>query len=366
MKVNCQRSQLLEGIQKVQSVVATRSSLPVLSNMLVETERDGLKLTASDLEMGIRCEVSAEVMEPGGIALPAKRLGDIIRELPEDTVQITVKKEELTVIKCRKATFRIAGIRREDFPKLPALEGDKGFDIEQGKLREVLRRTSFSISRDETRYVLNGVYVILEKGTVTVVATDGRRLAKITKEVKAPAGLKQEMILPGKAVAELARLLGEGDEMVHVHTGENEVAFKLDSVLLISRLVEGRFPKYDQVIPKASGRRVSVDREEFLAAARRVALLTSERSNSVKLEVSQKGLVLSAATPEVGEAREELDAGYDGEPVNIAFNPSYIIDFLRTESAGEIVMEITDAMSPGVLKPVGDDSYLYVVMPIKL
>ncbi len=366
MKLSCQRLQLLSGIQTVQSVVATRSSLPVLGNILLETEKDGLRLTASDLEMGIRCDVSAEVMEPGGVALPAKRLGDIVRELPEDIVKITVRKDEATAIKCRKAAFKIAGLARDEFPRLPTLEEDAGFEIEQGKLKELIHRTVFAISRDETRYVLNGLYLLVEKGTLTVVATDGRRLAKITKELKGVGKMQREVILPGKAVTELGRILGGGEEPVRVMMGQNEVAFNLGRVLLISRVVEGKFPKYDQVIPKKSGRKVSADREELLGAMKRVALLTSERSNSVKLDVSPKGLVLSASTPEVGEATEEIDAGYEGEPVSVAFNPSYLLDFLRSEQAGEVVLEITDAMSPGVMKSVGDDSYLYVVMPIKL
>lgn len=365
MRISCSKTELVKGIQAVQGAISTKTTLPILSNLLLETQEAELHLAATNLEVGIECRVPAKIMEPGGVTVPARKLGEIVRELPEAEVNITTK-NNLVTVNCQKSVFKISGLSKEDFPQIPQLEKENSFTFKQEFLKEMLKRTSFAVSHEETTYTLNGLLFSISENELKLVATDGRRLAHIQKKIEMPKTIKREVIIPTKATNELSHLLGMGD--LRIFLTENQIAFHLDrqGVKLISRLIEGRFPDYAKVIPGKAKEKINLLREPFLSTLKRTAILTSEKSNSVRLDISRDRMMLRAITPEVGEAKEELDINYQGGDFSIAFNPDYMLDFLKNEDSEEICLELTDSLSPGLMRPLSEEKYLYVIMPMKL
>ncbi len=366
MKMLCQKPELLEGIQTVQNIVSQRATLPILSHILMEAEKGRLQLSATDLEVGIRCSVEADVQEEGSITVPGRTISDIVRELPKDKIEILTEKGSAIKINCGKSSFKIMGLPKEEFPKLPESGGKEAFSVPQKMIKQLIKKTSFAVSRDETRYALGGILFQVKKGEITAVATDGRRLAKLIRKRTGDGKVEKEMILPAKAVNEINRIMGDVEDEVKISIGKNELTFEFNEIIFMARFVKGKFPEYENVIPKTHNVRLSLGREEFLSAIRRVSLLASEKSNSVRLNLYPKKIVLTASTPELGEASEEMEVSYEGEEESLAFNPSYLMDFLRNETCGEIYFDMVNPVSPAILRPKDDKDYLYVVMPIKV
>ena len=363
MKFKVGKAAFLEGLQIVHNVVSVRTTLPILSNVLLRAEEDGLCLTTTDLDVGVRCRLQADVGRAGATTLPARRLASIVRELPDANIEISVDDKDVATVKCGSSFFKIIGLSEEEFPPLSTLEGEQNYTIDQGLFREMLRKTSYASSDDETRYVLNGVFLSFKGGKLTMVATDGRRLALVENEIEFPKESEMDMILPTKAVNELAHTLGdEGD--VRIHAKENQVIFEYNDVLLASKLVEGTYPNYRQVIPAQREERITLERESLLVALRRVSLLTTDKSNATKLTFGANKLVLSANTPDVGEARETLPIKYSGKEISVAFNPEYMMDPLKNLTCDEVYAELIDELSPGVIKC--DIPFLYVLMPMRV
>jgi len=362
MKIEAAKNVLLNGIQKVQNVISTRATLPILSNILMEAQQGQLKLTATDLDIGISCVVPVDVKEPGTITIPAKRFGDIIKELPDDSVSIETKKNNLIIIETKSCQFKIMGLPYEDFPKLPEFKEGGVIKLEQATLKEMLALTSFAVSLDETRYILNGILFKINPTSLTFVATDGKRLAVIEKTVKHNTEKDLRMIVPLKTIQELNRNLQEEGELSML-LGNNQVLFDLGGAVIISRLIEGEFPDYQQVVPPASENKINVGREQFLLAVRRAALLSTPDYQAVKLEVFKNKLVVSKSTPDIGESREEVTMEYQGKELAIGFNPTYLIDVLKNLQEEKIEFELTDTEKPGVIRI---DGYVYIVLPMRL
>jgi len=362
MKFKTQKNNLLTGIQTVQNVVTTKAVLPILSNILIETQENNLRLTATDLDIGITCVIPVDIEEPGAITIPAKRFSDIIKELPSDEVVITTKKNNLVLIETESCQFRIIGIAREEFPKLPEFKDKEAVKLEQLSLKQMLSLTSFAVSLDESRYVLNGILFKISQNNLDLVATDGRRLAVITKKLKQDVGKEIQMIVPIKAIQELGRSLKEEGELMLI-LGNNQALFELNDVVIISRLIEGEFPDYHQVIPPVSENKIRVNREQFLLAVRRAALLSTPDYQAVKLEVFKNKLVVSKSTPDIGESREEVPMEYQGREIAIGFNPTYLIDALKNLNLETVELELTDSEKPGVIRT---DGYIYIVLPMRL
>lgn len=363
MKITCPKERLQEAISQVQGAVSPKTTLPILSNVLLEAEGQTLTLTTTDLDIGIQYTIPVELSEPGSITLPAKRLFGIIRELPLGNVSLSVDSTNVAVITCGNAHFKIVGLSTEEFPKLPEFPESKVLNLPQVLLGEMINKTSYAISHDESRYVLNGLYLLLKSNKATMVATDGRRLAFIEKRIDLPKGAEVETIIPAKAVSELVKLLGEGTS-VEIVLAKNQIAFKIPNCMLVSRLIEGRFPNYKQVIPDGLEQKISLNREELLSAVKRSALVTSDRSNSIKLNFMPKQLVISANTPDVGESRESLIISYEGKELDIAFNPNFVMDVLRNIDTEEVLLEVTDGANPGIIRT--GQEFLYVLMPMRL
>ena len=363
MKFSVSKEKLLAGLQTVQNVVSTRTTLPILSNVLLRAADGKVHLTTTDLDVGVSGAFDAQIDKPGATTLPARRLANIVRELPAAEVEIDIDSKNVASIRCGQSFFKILGLPEEEFPPLPKFEDAKTFTIPQQALRDALKKTSYAISTDETRYVLNGILFSFKENKLTMVATDGRRLALVDLEVEFPRSQEVEIIVPTKCVTELGRLLGdEGDAKMSV--GENQVAFEIGGTLLVSKLIEGNYPNYRQVIPGEAKERITLEREMFLNAVHRVSLLSSEKSNSVKLVFTKNNIEIAANTPDVGEARESLAVAYKGRDFSIAFNPEFLQAPLRALPNDEIFLDLIDEMSPGVIKI--QSPFLYVLMPMRI
>ncbi len=367
MKITITKDQIITGLQSVQNVVSTRTTLPILSNVLLHADKGRVEFTATDLDVTVACSVEAKVEKSGSTTVPVKKLFGIVRELNGE-IEIETDEKNVTSIRSGGSFFKIHGLAADEFPPLPKFKDDKKVSLTQETIRSMLKKTSFAVSTDESRYVLNGIFISLKEGKMTFVATDGRRLALVDEEVELSEHSTGEFIVPAKAVNELTRLLQATGE-VELKFGENQASFALKnengfSVLLITKLIEGNYPNYKQVIPGEAKERIPLGREELLAALRRAEIMTSEKANSVKMSFGKNTLAITANSPEVGEARETLAVNYKGKEMAIAFNPRYLIDPLAALSEDEVFIELIDELSPGVLKINGP--FLYVVMPMRL
>jgi DNA polymerase-3 subunit beta len=363
MKFSATKEKILEGLQQVQNVVSTRTTLPILSNVLLQAKEGTVNLTTTDLDVGVRGGFEANVDKAGATTLPARRLFTIIRELPSSEISVDVDGKNAASIRSGQSFFKILGLPEEEFPPLPKFENAKVVTMRQKDLRDGLRKTAYAISTDETRYVLNGVLFSFKENKLTLVATDGRRLAMVDIELEFPRSHEADIIVPTKAVTELQRLLtDDGDVKISVGTGQ--IAFDLNNTLLVSKLIEGNYPNYKQVIPAEAKERVTLERETFLNSLRRVSLLASDKSNSIKLNFSKNNIEITANTPEVGEARESLPVVYKGRDFSIAFNPEFLMAPLRNLAEDEIFFDLIDEMSPGVVKI--QTPFLYVLMPMRV
>jgi DNA polymerase-3 subunit beta len=363
VKLKVTKEAILDGLQRVQNIVSTRTTLPILSNVLIQASDGGLKLTTTDLDVGVRCRVEAEVTKEGSTTLPARKLFSILKEVPAAEIEIEVDDRNAASIRCGSSFYKIMGLPEEEFPRFPESGAGKALKIEQTVLRDMLKKTAYAVSNDETRYVLNGVFMGLKGDKITVVATDGRRLALMEHDIEIPKGAEAELILPTKAVNELERLLADKGD-VKLSIGENQIVFELDGTTLASKLIEGTYPNFRQVIPTETKERIPLERELLLAALHRASILASEKSQSVKLNFAKNTLTITATTPEVGEAKETLSINYKGKEITIAFNPQYMMDPLRNLDADEVFVELTDELSPGVIKV--NAPFLYVLMPMRL
>jgi DNA polymerase-3 subunit beta len=363
MKLKVTKLNLVNGLQIVQNVVGVRSTLPILSNVLLTADKSGLSLTTTDLDVTIRCAVEAEVVKTGASTLPARRLASIVRELPDSTIEIDVDDKDVATVECNSSFFRILGLSEDEFPPIPKAEGKYSYRIDQGVFREMLRKTAYAVSTDETRHVLNGVLLSFKAGKVTVVATDGRRLALVEHEMEFPKDSEVDMILPTKTVSELLHVLGDEGEM-RITGKETQILFEFGGIFVASKLIEGTYPNYRQVIPAQCDERITVERESLLTALHRVSLVTSERSNAMKMTFSRNKLVITMTSPDVGEARETLPIKYTGKEIAVAFNPDFMMDPLKNLSNDEVFVEITDELSPGVIKC--DIPFIYVLMPMRV
>lgn len=368
MKLAISKEQMIQGLQAVQNIVSTRTTLPVLSNVLLKAEGKRLDFTATDLDVTISSSVEATVEKPGAVTLPAKKLLGIVKELPTPQIELEVDEKNTCRINAGASYYKINGLAAEEFPPLPKFAENRKITLPQDKLKSLLRKTSFAISTDESRFVLNGIFMSLKDHKVTLVATDGRRLALAEEEVDIPSNSQGECIVPSKAINELNRLLGTKND-VEIKFTDNQAAFSLaadngHSTLIISKLIDGNYPNYRQVIPGEAKERIAIVREELLQALRRAEIMTSEKSNSVKLNFGKNKLEITANTPEVGEARESIAINYKGNEMAIAFNPTYMMDPLRNLDNDEIYIELIDELSPGVMKINGP--FLYVLMPMRM
>ncbi|MBM4143413.1 MAG: DNA polymerase III subunit beta [Lentisphaerae bacterium] len=363
MKFKIAKNVLFAALQRVQNVVAARTTLPILSNVLLNAEKGRISLCTTDLEVSVKCSAEASVQKQGATTLPARRLASIVRELPDKPIAIEVDDKNIATLECNSSYFKIIGMSEDEFPPMSMPEGQYTYALDQGRLKDMLGKTVYAASTDETRHVLNGALLNFKGNKLSVVATDGRRLALVEHEMEVPREAETEVVLPTKALAELMHTLSE-QGTVKVRSDGNKIAFEFDDVIVTSKVIEGTYPNYRQVIPGPAEQRVTVERETLLAALKRVSLVTTDKANAARLTFTNNSIVVSTTSPDVGEARETVPVKYTGKDITVAFNPEYVMDPLRTLTCDEIYIEITDDLSPGVIKC--ETPFLYVLMPMRV
>ncbi len=374
MKLRIARDEMLTALQRVQGVVEKRNTMPQLSNILLEAKAEGVEVIATDLEIGMRGLYKATVKEPGAITLSARKLFEILKELPDGEVELAVGDNNWVTIRSGKSQFKIVGLPSADYPQLPAIEREGLVPLDGTGFQNLIRKTLFAVGDNDARYILNGLLVTLiageKKATLRLVGTDGHRLALAEQEIDATKEIKGEVkaIIPKKAAHEIKRLLEEGDGEPLIGFTKNLMVFRKSGLLLTSRLMEGNYPNYQQVVPKEkdADKRLLVARAELEGALRRVAVLSRDKTNAVKLTMSVGKVTLFSSNPDIGEATEELPAQYKGETLTTGFNARYLLDVLAVADGESVSLQMDNALSPCLLKEPGNAGFTCVVMPIKV
>jgi DNA polymerase-3 subunit beta len=368
MEFRIAADELKKALFRAQGIVERKATMPILSNVLITAGKTGLSVTAFDLDIGIVSEHPAEVMKTGALTVAAKTLFDIVSFVPEASLTVKKLANNYAEISSGAAHYKIVGMPSEEFPKLPKEENAPLVAVSGTALLEMIRRTSFAISNDETRYILNGVYFEpREAGRVRMVATDGHRLALVERELVGDFKLKGGVIIPRKGLFELKRLLDEAPEAeCQLGFAENSALFKKPGLSMVMRLIDGQFPDYQRVIPKESNRQLLINRSRFFDALKRIALLSTDKSNAVKLTLSENLLRITATNPDLGEAKDDLEVAYRGDDLTVGFNARYLMDVLSVMDTDEVALELGDEHSPGVVHGPGDRASTAVVMPMRV
>ncbi len=366
MYIRANRDALIRVLNKVGGVVERRHTLPILGNLLISAGDSSVQVTGTDLEVEIRARLSADIEQAGETTLPARKFIDICRAIP-DGADIAVKVErERAVISSGRSRFTLSTLPAADFPLMDGKTGDQRLEIKQGRLKRLFDKTGFAMAHQDVRYYLNGLLLEVRADRLLAVATDGHRLAKLEEEVSVDVEGTLQLIIPRKTVLEFNRLLGSGDESVRIDLTERMFRAYLDDTILTSKLVDGRFPDYERVIPHASGKTAVVDRDAFRQALLRTSILSNEKYKGVRLSFGEGQLALQAHNPEQEEAEEELELEYGDEPTAVGFNVGYLLDVLGVLEKDKVEIEFTDSNSSAVLRSREDDRETYVVMPMRL
>jgi len=366
------KNQLLRELQLFQGIVERKNTIPILANVLIEAKGNEVRMLATDLEVALRSRCDAMVAKGGSLTLPAKKLYEIIKALPETDVRIQEDKNGVKVA-ADKFDSRMQTLPREDFPSLPEATGTARATLPRQALREMVAKTQFAITGEDTRYFLNGALFVLRADSMSLVATDGHRLALVTvkregKDQAVTPGEEVKVILPKKTLLELGKLLSESEDDIHYERGENHLFFDVGGRVLISRMIDGQFPAYERVIPKGNDKDIEFERERLTNAVKRVALLSNERSRAVKFEIDKGKVEVTSSSSEFGEAREQLAVDYQGTALAISFNAQYVLDFLNVVETDVVSLSLKDEVSQAVMKPVGAQGYdyTYVIMPMRI
>ena len=373
MKLSCLQENLNRGLNCVGRAAAGKTTLPITNNVLLSIDQGRLKLVATNLEMAISCWIGAKVEEEGAITIPARLLNEFVASLPSDKIDISLSPRSKTLqLKCARFEARISGVDAKDFPPIPSAEGGIATKVEAEALRHGIARVVFAAAADESRPVLTGVYAEFEGKQLTLAAADGFRLAVYNLPLATAVKQKTSVIIPARALAELNRLSADQEDAIEVKvdTAKSQVLFRLKDVELVSQLVQGSFPQYSQLIPQSYNTRAVVDVHQFLGAAKTASIFARDGSGIVRLTVtpgskaSQGKLTIAARSEEIGDDVGEIDAAIEGEEAKIAFNGKYLTDVLSVLHETQVALEVTSPSSPGVIRPVGTDNYIHVVMPM--
>jgi DNA polymerase III subunit beta len=377
MELVVRKNDLLRELQLFQGIVERKNTIPILANVLMDAKDGEVRFLATDLEVALRSKCPATVVKGGSLTLPAKKLYEIVKSLPETDIRIAEDKSGVKVAADRFDS-RMQTLPREDFPTLPETGGTTSALLPRSAVKEMVAKTQFAITGEDTRYFLNGAQFVLRTDSMSLVATDGHRLALVTaaRDGKGKKGggvdtsgeEESKAILPKKTLGELARLLSEGEGDVSYERGENHLFFDVAGRLLISRMIDGQFPAYERVIPKGNDKHIEFERDRLTNAVKRVALLSNERSRAVKFQIEKGKVDVTSSSPEIGEAKETLPVEYGGPSLQICFNAQYVLDFLAAVATDVVSLELKDEVSQAVMKPVGAEGYdyTYVIMPMRV
>ena len=363
MRIVFEKENLRQAVQNLQSVAGTKNTLPILANVLLNASDEGIEMAATDLEVEIRLQVAGTVEEIGILTIPARKLSELVRGLPDEDVHLTTSDGNQIRIECGPVFYRMFGLPADEFPKMASLDDDY-FTMEAAELRKMVHRTRYAASAGETQYFLNGVYLHLTPERVRMVATDSHRLAMAELTATGLVDEEKGVIVPTKAVEELIKIFpGEGEIKVRVQ--DNQILFANEEAVLSSRLVDGEYPAYEQIIPKENPIHLEADRLSLLTAVRRVSLFSNPKTSSVRMKITESSVVVSASTPDFGEAREELAISCT-EPIEIGFNARYLGDALSAVEVDTVRMEFKEPLSAAVLKASENDDYICLIMPVRV
>ena len=365
MKIFCSKDALLSGVNAVQKAVSSKNTLPVLQGILIKAEKQSLQFAATDLEMGIRCEVPAQVIEEGVMVVPAKLFSEVVRKLPDTTITLEEKDKAITICYLESEII-LNGYDPEEFPLLPDLMDPISFTLTTTIFKNMIRQTIFSCAIEENRPVFNGTLLQIEGSSIRLVATDTHRLAYSIAEIPNPEELNFSGIIPAKTLSEIYRLLRDEDEVLAINFSNNQVVFQFGSIYLLSRLIEGQFPNFKQVIPQSCETKVNLSVRSFLEAVERASLLTRDKSgaNIIRLNIEKNELRIDQ-TSEFGKISEQINVVLEGKDVIIAFNAKFLIDALKVINSEQIVFELSGPFGPGVMRPSDNPNYLYLVLPVR-
>ena len=370
MEFSVKKFDLLRELDLTQGVVERKTTIPILSNLLCEARGSRLEITATDLELSIRTSCEAKVKKEGAGTIPAKKLHDLVRLLPEGEIKFKLLENHWVQITSDRKTYKLVGMSKDNFPALPPFPHSL-IKVPVKLVADLIAKTTFAISLEESRYTLNGALLVLKPGSITMVATDGHRLAMVETDHKLEGfSTETRVLIPKKAMTEIQRLSGESgdDDVIDFAQDESHLFFQFGPRLLTSRKLTGQFPNYEAVLPREVNKTVVIERAELQDALRRVSQLADQRSHAVKFMLAKEGLEISASSPEYGEAREAIEKEFKGEPITIGFNAQYLLDFLGATAEGPISFELKDEQSAGQLRPITDEAsrYRYVVMPMRI
>lgn len=368
MRFTISREKLQEGLTAVTASIPAKTTLPVLANILVETTDRGIRLSGTDLDIAVSTEVAADVEAPGAITIPAKKLSEIARELPPAPVRIAAAGEQRVTLDCGKSRFKILGLPRDEFPTFPSVKFNESWRVRSGELQQLIAHTAFAVSTEESRPILNGVLWELRPDSMRMVATNGHRLAKMDVPIKPSGAPASDLIVPPKALEQVRRLF-PADEELEIARGENHLGFRSPFTAVFTRLIEGPYPNYDQVIPKDNNRFAIADKAALTSALKRMSVIASDQTHRIKLSFNAGLLRFSVQTPDLGEAQDELPVRFTGDPLDIGFNASYLLETLRYMPTEEVRMTFKAPERAATIEPEGwsePASFLCLVMPLRL
>jgi DNA polymerase-3 subunit beta len=367
MQIRVDRDTFVDALGPVQSVVEAKKTIPILSHVLLEGGPKGLSLFGTDLDVGIQRRIHADISEPGAIALAAKKLYEIARELPDAPIEITTDPEMQVSISCQRSSFRMKGLPRDEFPSLPAGAGASEVVFEPALFRDILRKTLFAVSSDQTRYALTGVLLQVQAAEITMVATDGHRLALVKLPRPESTGVATlDALVPRKAMGEAVKAARDEAGPLRLHLAESQLIVHQENTTLAARLIDGQFPNYDQVVPPVSENRVQIAKEALHGAIRRTSAIMGERAAPTEFDIQAGRVIISCVNMDLGEAHEEVEVAYGGDSMKVGFNARYILDFLGAVDTEQVSIQITDPLSPTVFRAVGDEHYSCVIMPMRI
>lgn len=370
MKIKVKREEILKGLQRVQGVVEKRNTMPILSNILIEAVDQGLKISATDLEVGVCGTYKADILEEGRICISARRLYEITKELADEEVAITKLENNWIALESGQSRFKMAGVPPDDFPSLPPIEEAVTFSVQGKILSGMIQKTVFAVGENDVRYILNGVSLNLinkEKGSILrVVGTDGHRLAIAEARLDKSAEKEGGAVIPKKAIAEVRRIVDEDGETPSIGIGKTQIVFQKGTFNLISRIMEGNYPNYQQVIPKDNDKKVIILKKDIEGALKRASILAGEKTKQVRLSIEEGRIQLTSSSPEIGEAQDTIPAKYKGTTIVVCFNARYLLDAISVIEGEEVLLEFKDQASPCLIKEGESNDYLCLVMPMRI
>jgi len=368
MKFTITRDKLHEGLGAVASSVPTKTTLPVLANVLVEAVKDGLRLSATDLDIAVSTTIAASVDQEGSMTLPARKLVEIVKELPDAAIRVTGSGEQRAQIECGKSKFKLLGLSRDEFPAFPTVKFDGGWKVTAKDLQKLITHVAFAASTEESRPILNGVLWELRPDRMRMVATNGHRLARMDVPTTGQGGGQADLVIPPKALEQIRRLFG-GDEEIEIGKSDNHLGFRSTSTQIFTRLIEGPYPNYEQVIPRENDKNLTADKSGLAAALRRMSIVASDQTHRIRMAFTNGACKLSVQTPDLGEAQEEISVAYEGDPLEIGFNAAYLLEILKFMPTDEVRLTFKAPERAATCEPVGWDdpaSYMTLVMPLRL